>query len=463
MALRFGLASAWFVVLAASCHLVGGLDDYSFDGLGGGGATTSSGSGGSSSGTGGTGGAVGGSGGGGIGGGTAATCGDGSVDVGEICYGGTPLSRPAGTPWVKDMALTDCDGDGDTDVIILGSLTNDATGLAQLSALPNEGNGTLLAAKTSMVSSYNPVSVEPAHLDVDDTVDLVLGINRPGAETILLYAGDGACGFSLFETVYVQLPLFDAVPLRLDNDTRDDVTATMGNGSLSYLVSYGSIAGPPADQQSISAVEPVAVAVGPMDNPTADAVYVDAANDKVWVAVQEAGAFAAPVSFPSGSGTTGARPVALAVDELDGDGHVDVITADHDGNSVTTLFNNGTGSLELGASSSIVGASGVSGAGPVAIALGDVDGDGDLDAITANDGAGGEASLTLLINQGGVFTVADSAVFAGVEKSFPIALSYRPVRVALADMNADGALDIVWVRVNDTTGGADAMILLANP
>jgi hypothetical protein len=89
------------------------------------------------------------------------------------------------------------------------------------------------------------------------------------------------------------------------------------------------------------------------------------------------------------------------------------------------------------------------GAAPRALALGDVDGDGRADLVTAN-----QASLSLLVNSGdGTFQPAMDLPLAGL----------GPGAVAVADMNGDGRADlVVGVAQTGPSGGAGVAVLLRN-
>ncbi|HVY46451.1 MAG TPA: VCBS repeat-containing protein, partial [Minicystis sp.] len=71
------------------------------------------------------------------------------------------------------------------------------------------------------------------------------------------------------------------------------------------------------------------------------------------------------------------------------------------------------------------------GASPSDLAIGDVDGDGDLDIAVAN---AGDDTVTLLINDG-------SGNFTPVTKALPAGSA--PSRIAVGDLNADGTADLV--------------------
>lgn len=73
-----------------------------------------------------------------------------------------------------------------------------------------------------------------------------------------------------------------------------------------------------------------------------------------------------------------------------------------------------------------------------ALALGDVDGDGDPDAV----GCGEE--LTLFVNEGGVFT--DGTAAAGIDPQVPFEDSFNYCRaIDLVDVDSDGDLDLAYV------------------
>jgi hypothetical protein len=144
----------------------------------------------------------------------------------------------------------------------------------------------------------------------------------------------------------------------------------------------------------------------------------------------DAAASATPASpiqtFPLGEGAAGA--VWIEVGDVNGDGLPDVVTANESTNNLSVLLNDGKG----GFLPAIVSPS--TGSQPKSVALGDFNGDGKLDAVTANFGSG---TMSVFFGNGdGTFQPA---------VTFPIGIQTQSV--AVGDLNNDGLPDIVIASV----------------
>jgi len=157
----------------------------------------------------------------------------------------------------------------------------------------------------------------------------------------------------------------------------------------------------------------------------ADLVVANSRNNTVSVLLGKGdGTF---TSAPGSPITVGAKPVALALADLNGDGKKDLVVANQDGNSVSVLLGNGSGTFTQATGSPIT-----VGTFPTAVAVGDLNGDGHLDLVVANQT---DSTLSVLLGNGsGAFTAALGS---------PISIDNRPNVVAIGDLNGDGHLDIV--------------------
>ena len=149
------------------------------------------------------------------------------------------------------------------------------------------------------------------------------------------------------------------------------------------------------------------------------------------------------VTYDSG----GQYTTAIAVGDLNGDGHADVVAANYNSNTIGVLLGNGDGTLQKAVPYSSGGSN------PRGIALGDVNGDGFPDIAVANDCASDcgfqvQAVVAVLLNRGdGTFTppvVYNSGAFMGTA-------------VAIADVSFDGRPDLLVTHLDGHIG-----VLLGN-
>jgi hypothetical protein len=125
-----------------------------------------------------------------------------------------------------------------------------------------------------------------------------------------------------------------------------------------------------------------------------------------------------PTTFTEGSVNVSAAGLALG--DLEGDGDLDLVAVDAANDTVWVALGNGDGTF-----AAKVGYT--TGDLPTAVALGDLDGDGDLDVVTA-----GNQNLSVLLDNGdGTFSTPTTTSFAAT-----------PSGVVTGDVNEDGKLDL---------------------
>src|SRR5437588_3534042 len=102
--------------------------------------------------------------------------------------------------------------------------------------------------------------------------------------------------------------------------------------------------------------------------------------------------------FVNGNGSpfpTGTNPVSIATADLNGDGHLDLLTTNYISDNVSVLFGNGHGGFNAVAPVPVTD-------GPREIKVGDLDGDGDIDYLATIDS--GNTATVVWNNSNGTFT-----------------------------------------------------------
>jgi hypothetical protein len=131
----------------------------------------------------------------------------------------------------------------------------------------------------------------------------------------------------------------------------------------------------------------------------------------------------------------GTKSWDVALGDLDGDGDLDAVVVNRWGQPQTVWLNDGTGSFSPHPTTPALGAD-----YSLAVSLGDLDGDGDLDAVISN--ANNQQNYTIWLN--------DGLGNLGPHPSIPVIVTGDSgLDVVLGDLDADGDLDLVGIGHND--------------
>jgi hypothetical protein len=325
---------------------------------------------------------------------------------------------------VDDVTLGDFNGDGKLDLIAANGTTH------TLSALLNNGNGTF-AAPINAVLTSGASTVALGDFNGDGKLDVVT-TNGPGKGVAFLLLGNGDGTFS--------------AAANLNNDLNPELAAVgdfNGDGKLDLAVGCGPGTGNPIDilmgngNGTFKAFKPYATGSFPIALAVADVngdghpdlVTANGGNNANNISVllnYGNGTFTAPLLFVADQ-----NPVALAVGYFNNNGKPDLAGANADSNDVSVLLGENNGTF-VAPRSSIV-------AGPGPVAMGDFNGDGfaDLAVVTANP------TIDVLLNNGD-----------GTFRNGPVLTLPRPAgSVVVGDFNGDGELDIACTSTNSSGGG----------
>lgn len=274
------------------------------------------------------------------------------------------------------VAVGDLNEDGNADLVV--GFARECGYGNQVSVLLGNGGGTF-AAKVYYEVGHNPAAVAIADLNRDGKLDLAV-------------ANSGSLGFF-----------------------GNTVSVLLGNGNGTFAAKTDYVTGTAPSDVAIAdvnedGVADLLVAINGVFNMPGNAVSLLLGNGD--------GTFAARMDY-----ATGPLPHSMAIADLNGDGHVDLVTANRGvypgwTPSLSVLLGNGNGTF--GAHADIA-------RGADALALADVNEDGIPDLITARDGVS-----VLLGNGDGTFGAnTDYATGEG-----------DPNAVAIGDLNGDAHLDL---------------------
>jgi len=378
-----------------------------------------------------------------------------------IFGGGTEVS--AG-PSPYSLATGDLDADGDLDLVVANDPDN-ALG-STVSIRLNDGVGGFAppAAGAELAVGGRAQRVILGDIDGDGDLDLLTANFYSNTVSVRLNNGLGtmtapATGAEVPISVAASLELAD-----IDADGDLDLLALNGiysisaNATVSIRLNNGSgqFSAPPANALVEAGNGPYSLNTGDLDNDGDLDLLVP--NDG---ASRGGGTVSIRLNDGRGSFT---RPAvgaevplfqgvdAAAVGDIDGDGDLDLLAVNYGGptsvgTTVSVRLNNGSGVFLVPA----VGAEIVVDNGPRSLTLGDIDGDGDLDLLVANVGVGQRTApgttVSVRLNDG----LHSGNFVTPANGSGTVVVGTRPYALAMADIDNDGDLDLLTANTASNT------------
>ncbi|WP_324673669.1 FG-GAP-like repeat-containing protein [Hymenobacter sp. GOD-10R] len=410
------------------------------------------------------------------------------LNNGQGTFSGTYYVTVTGTP--VDIAAADVDGDGDLDFITANG--NGAPTFPVFSrnvgVQLNNGNGTFAPAPDLVVNGYT-TSVATADIEGDGDLDLLISYSNG----VALRLNNGTGTFSGNQDVSTSAGPQRVIAVDVDNDgdldlltpnSTNDVSVRLNQNATPSTPVQVTAVSPTRNARAVARTTDVAVSFNyALSNTTgtqqALRVFSQQAGGKkagtatandntltfnsnadfkpgetVFTTVRpdvvtssnftlltphvfqfttatspSAGRFGAGSEVSvSGPNST---PASVATGDVDGDGDLDLLTANQGTNSVSVRLNNGGGTFSGTLEVSV-------GLAPLTLVLGDVDGDGDLDFATANGlSTAGKGTVSIRLNNGnGTFAIGQE-ILNGVR------FNGYGNGLALNDMDGDGDLDVV--------------------
>ncbi|MBL7992119.1 MAG: VCBS repeat-containing protein, partial [Candidatus Kapabacteria bacterium] len=331
--------------------------------------------------------------------------GDGDLDIATANQTGTNVTvlanngsgsytAIAGSPFavggaLRSLVFGDVDRDGDLDLVIT------RIGLTSVVVLLNNGSGSFT---TSAIGSPFTVGTSPWYValgDVDGDGDLDLATANNGSNDVTLLLNNGVGTFTPAPGSPIALGSTGASGIDfgdVDGDgDLDFAVANNGSTNVAVLLNNGTgLYAPAVGSPFTVGTSPRSVTFGDVDGDgDLDIATTNQTSNDVTVLLNNgAGSYSPSPGSPFAAGT---QPIFLAFGDVDGDGDLDLATANQSSNNLTVLLNNGAGTFAAAANSPFA-----AGTQPNSVAFGDVDGDGDLDLAAANNGSN---NVTVLFNQ----------------------------------------------------------------
>lgn len=346
-----------------------------------------------------------------------------------------PVSRYSmGTSTILyGVSLGDINGDGYLD-IVSASVGNNTAGV--LTGMVGGGFAPAVAYSTGTGST--PFGVELGDVNGDGRLDIVTPNIGNGRIAVLLGQSNGGfAGASSYTTGNPSTPSSVALG-DINGDGRLDIVADNG-GNAAVLLGQASGFAAASTYPISSSGGSASIALGDLNaDGRLDVVTTNFNTNAVGVLFGlTSGGFATASAYALGAGST---PASVAIGDVNGDGRRDIVTANQGNNTVGVLLSQASGGFAT-VTTYPTGA----GSSPYGVALGDVNGDGRLDLVTAN------------YNTNGVGVLLGQAVGFAPAISYSTGTGSNPRAVALGDVNGDGRLDIIT-----TNSGQSEMGVLLN-
>jgi hypothetical protein len=311
------------------------------------------------------------------------------------------------------LVAGDFNGDGKLDLAAANFAGN------KVSVLLGNGDGTFRKAVNYNVDGF-PQGLAVGDVNGDGKLDLIVLDNLGKEITVLLGGGDGTFRKAVHTPLDVSAGALAVGDF--NHDGKLDVAVSAGYpGEVEVL--FGTGGGHFGKPLVINTGGAGAVAAADLNGDGVPDLVVSRGYRSYQLAVLLSngdGTFGTPTIY-----TTPSDPRVIAVADINGDGRPDLLAADP-GGTLSVFTNAGGGTFGAGAGYVIP-------QGVAALVPADDNGDGRIDLNVAGGG------LTVLLNQGGTFLDGAAVPLTPVTPPFP----NQPVAVAAGDLDGDGRPDLV--------------------
>jgi len=363
----------------------------------------------------------------------------------DLAAGGSPIG----------IYLADLDGDGKSDMVVVNSGPNN------MYVYHNIGTGTGIsaasfAAPQIYATGSGPHYIKIADIDGDGKLDVIVTNTSTSSNNISIFRNTSTPGSITF-AAKVNFGAGGSGPYDLgiadiDGDDKPDVVITNQNTTSFTVLRNKSVKGTlsfsSAATFSIGYI-PLRLFTGDIDGDGKPDVatisyfsgFISVFHNTATPGIINSSSFATPSNINLGAGIT-----AINAADIDGDGKPDLLATNSNTNLLSVYRNTSAPGTITFASNTDFGTDST----PEDIEVGDIDGDGKVDIIVANYGAG---SLSIFRNAAVSGTISASSLAGRVS----FAAGTSPSGMAIGDLDGDQKPDIALVN-----GGASTVSIFRN-
>ncbi len=337
----------------------------------------------------------------------------GVLAAGDPTFSVAPTVAVGANKNPRSVTIGDFNGDGNADLVT----ANGGGGANSISVRLGDGRGNF-SGSTEISVGLSPYSVATGDFNSDGKVDLATANTE--SNSVSVHLGDGLGGFNRFGDIAVESSPTSIVIGDFNGDGKADLaTANSGFPSVSVRLGDG-LGGFNGSTEIAVKSSPFSMVLGDF-NGDGKTDFVSANENSSTISVQLGNGRG---GFSRNDVAVGLLPFALAIGDFNSDGKDDLVATSNSFGTqgVVVLMGDGSGGFNI--STEIA-----PGEETFGVKVGDFNGDGKADFVTANRNSN---TISVRLGDGG----------GGFSGSTNFSVGSGPLSVAVGDFNGDGKTDL---------------------